>query len=56
MQAGGCRKQHCELEISLWHSENFAIRAKFSQSERNFRYGEIFAMITKFRYDSEISL
>ena len=31
------------------HSKNFAIPAKF-------RYAQFFAMIAKFRYDSEISL
>ena len=31
------------------HSKNFAIPAKF-------RYAHFFAMIAKFRYDSEISL
>ena len=33
--------------ISLWHSENFAMVAKISQSKRKFRYGQIFAIIAK---------
>ena len=44
-----CRRQWGRSGISLWHSENFVILVKF-------RYGQIFAMIAKFRYHSEISL
>ena len=45
MQAGGCGKQHCDLAISLWHSENFAMIAKISQSLRNYRsHSKNFAM------------
>ena len=49
MQLKWCRMQCRRSGISLWHSKNFAILAKF-------RYGHNFAMIAKFRYDSEISL
>ena len=34
--------------------KNFATIVKISQSLRNFRYAHFFAMIAKFRYDSEI--
>ena len=41
-------EQDAEQLISLWHSENFEILAKF-------RYGHILAMIAKIRYHSENS-
>ena len=44
-----CRRQYRSSGISLWHSENFAILAKF-------HYGQIFAMIAKFRYIEKITV
>ena len=45
-----------EAGISLWHSENFAMVAKISQSLRKFRYAQFFAMIATFRCHSKNSL
>ena len=44
-----CRRQYRSSGILLWHSENFTIIAKFP-------YGQIFAMIEKFRYIAKINM